>query len=69
MTSFVYISKDKKEKFFKYKDEHPSIKCCDVYVDKESDRIYFVEKGLHGGAFELIHEDPILDKCKIINQI
>lgn len=57
MPNFVYISKDRKEEFFKYKDKHPSIKCCDVYVDKESDRIYFVEKGLHGGAFELIHDE------------
>ena len=43
MPNFVYISNEKLMEFFEYKDQHPTLKKCDVYIDKEADKIYFVE--------------------------
>lgn len=44
MTTFVYISNEKLIEFFEYKERHPTLKKCDVYVDKLEDKIFFVEK-------------------------
>lgn len=44
MTTFVYISNEKLIEFFEYKEQHPTLKKCDVYVDKSEDKIFFVEK-------------------------
>ena len=44
MPSFVYISNEKLIEFFEYKEQHPTLKKCDVYVDKSADKIFFVEK-------------------------
>ena len=43
MPNFVYISNEKLIEFFEYKEQHPTLKKCDVYVDKQEDKIYFVE--------------------------
>jgi hypothetical protein len=43
MTTFVYISNEKLIEFFEYKEQHPTLKQCDVYVDKSEDKIFFVE--------------------------
>lgn len=44
MPSFVYISNEKLIEFFEYKEQHSTLKKCDVYVDKSADKIFFVEK-------------------------
>ena len=58
MPNFVYISNEKLMEFFEYKEQHPTLKKCDVYVDKVNDAIYFVEnKSYHSRENVLVCED------------
>lgn len=65
MPNFVYISNEKLMEFFEYKDQHPTLKKCDVYIDKEADKIYFVENMKYSSrenvqVYEDYHDDVVI---------
>ena len=58
MPNFVYISNENLIEFFEYKEQHPTLKKCDVYVDKSDDKIFFVEnKSYHPRENVEVYED------------
>ena len=58
MPNFVYISNEKLVEFFEYKEQHPTLKKCDVYIDKSDDKIFFVEKSQYPFKENVeVHED------------
>lgn len=65
MPNFVYIPNEKLIEFFEYKEQHPTLKKCDVYIDKSDDKIFFVEnipyspKG-NVQVYEDYHDDVVI---------
>jgi hypothetical protein len=57
MPSLIYISNENLIEFFEYKEQHPTLKKCDVYVDKPADKIFFVEKSHYPRENVRVHED------------
>jgi hypothetical protein len=55
MLNFIHISNKELIEFFEYKEQHPTLKKYDVYVDKPANKIFFVESEL----FELTHYDEM----------
>lgn len=44
ITRFVYVPLDKRYEFYKIKEQNSNIIPCSIYVDKEEQKIFFIEE-------------------------